>query len=112
MPAVAAQTFKCMTADAVRSDKGRFVRDNVTQWWSVNGYKTIVVDTRSGAIKLGDGPVSDWVIQQNKVDGDWDFVASSADARITRVAADLFRLRDKAIERGNQRKVVDAQNSA
>ncbi|NOJ41384.1 hypothetical protein [Bradyrhizobium australiense] len=81
------------SADAVRSDQGRFIRDNVSKWWWENAYKTIIVDTRSGSIKLGDAAVTDWFIQQKKVDGDWDFVASSADTRVDRVAADHFRLR-------------------
>jgi hypothetical protein len=69
------------------------VRDNVTKWWSENAYKSFIVDTRSGAMKFGDGQVIDWFVEQTKVDGNWDFVASSSDTRGRRVAADRIQLR-------------------
>jgi hypothetical protein len=65
-----------------------------------------VINTRSGAVKIGDGDARDWVIEQTKVGGRWDFVANSTyplvqklndaalpGAKKIRVASDQVRLR-------------------
>jgi hypothetical protein len=91
-PANAAQTFQCTTRDVVTVENGAFVRNSTARQFG-DTYKTIVVDTRSGAIKFGVLETKDWIILQAKVDGDWDFVATSADTRNVRVIADTIRLR-------------------
>ena len=92
----AAQTFKCKTLDGIKvGDGGTFEKltDNEQRFW-FGAYKALVIDTLSGAVKIGDGQTRNWVIEQTKVDGDWDFVANSAKPiEPLRIAADTVRLR-------------------
>jgi hypothetical protein len=104
--AFAAQTYRCTTLDVAKiNDDGMVERavGHERDFW-LGAYKSLVIDTKSGAVKIGDGDARDWVIEQTKVDGDWDFVANSTlpaiqrlnDARSgekIRVASDQVRLR-------------------
>ena len=51
----------------------------------VGAYKSLVIDTRTGAVRIGDGNARDWVIEQTKADGNWDFVANSTPPAIQRL---------------------------
>jgi hypothetical protein len=92
--AYCAQSFRCKTLDAVEAtESGRFDRTGTTAFLQKT-FASVVADTRSGAIKLQDLETQDWIIEQTKVDGDWDFVATSAKSTPgRRVAMDTFRLR-------------------
>src|SRR4051795_13536627 len=85
------QTFACKTLDGIKvGDGGTFEKlpDN-----EFGAYKTLVIDTLYGAVKIGEGQTRKWVIEQTKVDGDWDFVAKSAIPNETpREAVDTVRL--------------------
>jgi hypothetical protein len=79
--AFAAQTYRCWTLPkSVMTAWLSALRGNDREFWLRSGYKSFVIDARSGAVKVGDLDARDWVIEQTKVDGAWDFVAKASRA--------------------------------
>ncbi|MEH2524221.1 MULTISPECIES: hypothetical protein [unclassified Bradyrhizobium] len=69
----AEQTYVCTTLDVFDVEAGRFARSKKSDFW-LGAVGQLVVDTRSGAIKIGDQKAADWKIVQ-KGGANNDFVA-------------------------------------
>ena len=92
-PTLATELYRCHAKDAVSlKDDGTLGRDRVAEDMR-KSYETIIVDTATGIIRLGNDTPQSWVIL-GKGDPDNEFVASAVPYRDpSQAASDIIRIR-------------------
>jgi hypothetical protein len=91
-PTLATELYRCHAKDAVSlEDDGTLGRDK--RWPSMHKrYETIIVDTATGTVRLGNDTPQTWTVLGNG-GPDEDFVVAAAPHDPSQAASDIIRIR-------------------